>query len=60
MSPLAVAFLVGYAVDVFYTFLDAPLQNFIRNTPGPPDAKKPEGKKSRAGGGNGREASIPA
>ena len=60
MSPLAVAFLVGYAVDVFYTFLDALLQNFIRNTPGPQDAKKPERKKSRAGSGNGREASIPA
>jgi len=31
ISPLAVAFLVGYAVDVFYTFLDGLLQKFIKN-----------------------------
>jgi hypothetical protein len=36
ISPLAIAFLVGYAVDVFYTFLDGMLQTFIKNTPAPP------------------------
>ncbi len=45
ISPLAIAFLVGYAVDVFYAFLDGLLQTFIKNTPAPtlplPAGKKP-------------------
>jgi len=36
ISPLAIAFLVGYAVDVFYAFLDGLLQTFVKNTPAPP------------------------
>jgi hypothetical protein len=30
ISPFALAFLVGYAVDVFFTFLDGLLQSFRR------------------------------
>jgi hypothetical protein len=30
IPPLAVAFLVGYAVDVFFAFLDSLLQSFTR------------------------------
>jgi hypothetical protein len=44
ISPLAIAFLVGYAVDVFYAFLDGLLQTFIKNTPAPP-LPSPAGKK---------------
>jgi len=40
ISPLALAFLVGYAVDVFYAFLDGLLRQF-KNAPAPPDGKKP-------------------
>ena len=36
ISPLAIAFLVGYAVDIFYAFLDGLLKNLIKNTPAPP------------------------
>jgi hypothetical protein len=35
ISPLAIAFLVGYAVDVFYAFLDGLLQTIIRSTSAP-------------------------
>jgi hypothetical protein len=31
ISPFAAAFLVGYAVDVFFTFLEGLLQMFKRN-----------------------------
>ena len=34
ITPFAVAFLVGYAVDVFFTFLEGLLQMFIKRTPG--------------------------
>jgi hypothetical protein len=37
IPPLALAFLVGYAVDVFFTFLEGLLQTFTR-TPGTPAA----------------------
>jgi hypothetical protein len=30
ISPLAIAFLVGYAVDVFFTFLEGLLQSFTK------------------------------
>lgn len=50
ISPLAVAFLVGYAVDVFYAFLDGLLQKFIKNGLVPPlpasTEKKPSPKSS--------------
>lgn len=32
VSPLAIAFLVGYGVDVFFAFLEGLLQTFTRNT----------------------------
>jgi hypothetical protein len=36
IPPLAIAFLVGYAVDVFFAFLEGLLQTFTKNTPSPP------------------------
>jgi len=36
ISPLAIAFLVGYAADVFFSFLDSFVQSFNRNAPKPP------------------------
>jgi hypothetical protein len=33
IPPLAIAFLVGYAVDVFFTFLEGLIQAFTRNMP---------------------------
>jgi hypothetical protein len=30
ISPLAIAFLVGYAVDVFFSFLDGMVQTFTK------------------------------
>ena len=40
VSPLAIAFLVGYGVDVFFAFLEGLLQSFTRNTASPaPPAK---------------------
>lgn len=33
IPPLALAFLVGYAVDVFFAFLEGLIQMFTRNTP---------------------------
>jgi hypothetical protein len=33
LSPLALAFLVGYAVDVFFSFLEGLLQSFKREAP---------------------------
>ena len=35
LSPLAIAFLVGYAVDVFFSFLESVLQAFTKATGGP-------------------------
>lgn len=40
LSPLALAFLVGYAVDVFFAFLEGLLQMFTRNAPGSQGAAK--------------------
>lgn len=42
-SPFAVAFLVGYAADVFFTFLEGLLQIFKRGAPGqsPPQGSAP-------------------
>jgi putative flippase GtrA len=31
ISPLAIAFLVGYAVDVFFSFLEGLLQTFTKS-----------------------------
>jgi hypothetical protein len=36
ITPFAVAFLVGYAVDVFFTFLEGLLQMFVKRGPGHP------------------------
>ena len=36
VPPLAIAFLVGYAVDVFFAFLEGLLQAFTKNTPASP------------------------
>jgi hypothetical protein len=38
IPPLALAFLVGYAVDVFFAFLEGMLQSFTRNVNAPPPA----------------------
>jgi hypothetical protein len=38
LSPFAIAFLVGYAADIFFAFLDGSLQMFKR-TPGDPGAQ---------------------
>jgi hypothetical protein len=40
LSPLALAFLVGYAVDVFFAFLEGLLQMFTRNAHSSPAAAK--------------------
>jgi hypothetical protein len=36
IPPLAIAFLAGYAVDVFFAFLEGMLQSFTRNNSGTP------------------------
>jgi hypothetical protein len=36
IPPLAIAFLAGYAVDVFFAFLEGMLQSFTRNNTGTP------------------------
>jgi hypothetical protein len=46
MSPFALAFLVGYAVDVFFTFLEGLLQIFKRNPPNPGPPGKPPNPQS--------------
>jgi hypothetical protein len=38
ISPLAIAFLVGYAVDVFFAFLEGMLQAFSKGNPTAPPA----------------------
>jgi hypothetical protein len=47
IPPLAVAFLVGYAVDVFFSFLESLLQAFTKTKSGvgaPPSAPLPDNK----------------
>src|ERR1019366_2841301 len=36
IPPLAIAFLVGYAVDVFFAFLEGMLQTFTKNSSNSP------------------------
>jgi hypothetical protein len=43
IPPLAIAFLVGYAVDVFFSFLEGLLQTFTRNRSNPGTAGKEAG-----------------
>jgi hypothetical protein len=45
ISPLAIAFLVGYAVDVFFAFLEGLLRSFTKSTSGasPPAASPSSG-----------------
>jgi hypothetical protein len=38
IPPLAIAFLVGYAVDVFFAFLEGALQTFTRGAGNAPPA----------------------
>jgi hypothetical protein len=38
IPPLAIAFLVGYAVEVFFSFLEGLLQAFTKNSSAPPSA----------------------
>jgi len=40
VSPLALAFMVGYAVDVFFAFLEGLLQSFTRNATAPDSPAK--------------------
>jgi hypothetical protein len=45
IPPLALAFLVGYGVDLFFTFLEGILQSFTKNAPGAqPPAPSPSAK----------------
>jgi xanthine/uracil permease len=46
VSPLAIAFLVGYAVEVFFSFLDAFVHTFER-VRDPEPLAQPESKQSR-------------
>jgi hypothetical protein len=39
IPPLAIAFLVGYAVDVFFAFLEGMSQKFSKGSPAPSGAK---------------------
>jgi hypothetical protein len=43
IPPLAIAFLVGYAVDVFFAFLEGLLQAFTKYSPGSPPAAGAKG-----------------
>ena len=43
-SPLAIAFLVGYAVEVFFAFLEGLIKAFTRNTPPSQPAPASAGK----------------
>ena len=44
IPPLAIAFLVGYGVDVFFSFLEGLLQKFTRNASPPAPPAKSEAK----------------
>lgn len=44
IPPLAIAFLVGYGVDVFFAFLEGLLQTFTRNAPAAAPPVKAEGQ----------------
>jgi len=35
IPPLAIAFMVGYAVDVFFSFLESLIQTFTKSKPAP-------------------------
>lgn len=45
IPPLAIAFLVGYAVDVFFAFLEGLLKAFAKNAPPPHSAPQPVASK---------------
>ena len=47
IPPLAIAFLVGYAVDVFFSFLEGFLQTFTRSTAGASPAAAPVEARNR-------------
>ena len=46
IPPLAIAFLVGYAVDVFFAFLEGLLQAFTKGTSASPTPTPPSGAKA--------------
>jgi hypothetical protein len=46
IPPLAIAFLVGYAVDVFFAFLEGLLQQLTRNSATTPVTSGPSGTKA--------------
>jgi len=52
ISPLAIAFLVGYSVDVFFSFLETLIQAFTKDksaTSAPSSSPVPKGADSQAG-----------
>ncbi len=40
-SPLAMAFLVGYGVEIFFSFLESLIRSFTRTVPPPPPPPRP-------------------
>ncbi len=40
-SPLAMAFLVGYGVEIFFSFLESLIKSFTRTAPPPPPTPQP-------------------
>ncbi len=40
-SPLAMAFLVGYGVEIFFSFLESLIKSFTRTAPSPPPPRPP-------------------
>jgi hypothetical protein len=46
IPPLAIAFLVGYAVDVFFAFLEGVVQKFTKNNPASPTPSPASGGKA--------------
>jgi hypothetical protein len=44
IPPLAIAFMVGYAVDVFFSFLEGLLQTFTRRGGSPTPKTEPAAK----------------
>jgi len=40
ISPLAIAFLIGYAVDIFFSFLDGLIQTFTKGKVNSADLKE--------------------
>ncbi len=54
ISPLALAFLVGYAVDVFYTFLENLIESFTKSALGQKDQGQPQTSAAKTPVGQGK------